>query len=125
MEKRKLIRKIDFWLIFGFVVIALAFYSAYNFFNRSMAVKAELVIDGTTVKEISLSEDKIFNLEQAPNITFEVKNGRIRFKQSDCPDKICVKTGFISKTGQMAVCLPNKASIKIVGYKDDIDSAAG
>ncbi|MDD3270039.1 MAG: NusG domain II-containing protein [Syntrophomonadaceae bacterium] len=43
----------------------------------------------------------------------QVEKGRIRFKEANCPDKICVKAGWLEKPGDIAVCLPNKAVIKI------------
>lgn len=42
-----------------------------------------------------------------------VEKGRIRFLQADCPDKICVNTGWLSRPGDMAVCLPNRVVVKI------------
>lgn len=50
-----------------------------------------------------------------------VENGRIRFEESDCPDKICVKTGWLSEKGDMAVCIPNSTLIKIEGQSDKVD----
>ena len=49
-----------------------------------------------------------------------IKNGEIAFISSDCPDKVCVKTGWIGHNGEMAVCLPNRLSIKIIA-EDDTD----
>lgn len=43
------------------------------------------------------------------------ENGRIRFEQADCPDRICVKTGWISRPGQVAVCVPAGVIVKITG----------
>ena len=34
---------------------------------------------------------------------------------SDCPEKICVKTGKIHLAGEMIVCVPNKVVVKITG----------
>ena len=48
-------------------------------------------------------------------------DGSIRFIRSDCPDKICVKTGRIHLAGQSAACLPNGVIVKIVpadGWKE-------
>jgi hypothetical protein len=52
------------------------------------------------------------------------ENGRIRFQASDCPDIVCVQTGWLTKPGQIAVCLPNKTSIRIEvnnDHEDQID----
>jgi hypothetical protein len=43
------------------------------------------------------------------------ENGRIRFDDSNCPDKICVHTGWLDRAGQSAACLPNKTLIVIEG----------
>lgn len=43
------------------------------------------------------------------------ENGRIRFEQADCPDRICVKSGWISRPGQVAVCVPAGVIVKITG----------
>ena len=49
------------------------------------------------------------------------ERGRIRFEDADCPDKVCVHTGWISRAGQVAACVPNRALIKIVGESSDED----
>lgn len=48
-------------------------------------------------------------------IIVEIKDKKVRVKQSDCPDKICVKRGWIEKPGQFIICMPNKLIVKIVG----------
>ena len=44
-----------------------------------------------------------------------VENGRVCMLDSTCPDKVCVKTGWISGAGQSIVCVPNRIIIKISG----------
>ncbi len=44
----------------------------------------------------------------------QVEKGRIRFKSADCPDRICVRAGWLQNPGDMAVCLPNKAIVRII-----------
>ena len=44
----------------------------------------------------------------------EVRDGRVRMVDSACPDKLCVKTGWISSPGESIVCLPNRVVIEIV-----------
>ena len=47
--------------------------------------------------------------EQA--ITFQVRDHAIRFLSSDCPDKVCVNTGFLRNDLDVASCLPNRTSL--------------
>lgn len=42
-------------------------------------------------------------------------NGGISIEDADCPDKICLKQGFINKPGQSIICLPHKLVIEIIG----------
>lgn len=53
-----------------------------------------------------------------------VEKGRISFYEADCPDLVCVKSGWLTEKGDMAVCLPNRVSIKIEGEKDSVDGVA-
>ncbi|MBC7960076.1 MAG: NusG domain II-containing protein [Vallitaleaceae bacterium] len=54
-----------------------------------------------------------------------VENGRIRFIESNCKDLVCVKVGWLQKPGDMAVCLPNKTSIRLQGKKIEADAVDG
>jgi hypothetical protein len=42
-----------------------------------------------------------------------VEKGRIRFEKSDCPNQICVNSGWLDKNGNIAVCLPNKVIVSV------------
>lgn len=53
-----------------------------------------------------------------------VEKGRIRFEESDCPDRLCVKTGWIERVGDAAVCLPNRVMIKIEGKNVEVDGVS-
>lgn len=81
--------------------------------------KAEILLEGKVIKTLDLSEDTTYSPEGL-DIVLEVKDGKARFVSSDCPDKICVNTGFIDKRGQTAVCLPNKLVLRIAD--SDVDA---
>ena len=49
----------------------------------------------------------------------EIKDGAVRVVSSPCPEKICIKTGRISKPGQWIACLPNRVFISIRGRKSE------
>lgn len=55
-----------------------------------------------------------------------IKDGKVGITNSPCPNKMCVKFGWINHVGRVSVCLPNKVVIKIIGDEDtDIDAIAG
>jgi hypothetical protein len=64
---------------------------------------------------VDLTNDTEFALIENPNVRFRVLRGAIAFVQSDCPDKVCVHSGFLNMPGQTAACLPNKVLLYIYG----------
>ncbi len=45
----------------------------------------------------------------------EIGDEKVRVIEADCPDKLDVKQGYISKPGETIVCLPNRLIIEIKG----------
>ncbi len=44
-----------------------------------------------------------------------IQNGKIRMEKSNCPLKICQHQGWISKPGEMILCIPNQVYVRIEG----------
>lgn len=58
--------------------------------------------------------DEVISLaEYGKEVQLEVKNHRIAFISSDCPDKVCIHNGWLSREGEQAVCLPNRVSVTL------------
>jgi len=84
---------------------------------------AEVTVDGKPYKKILLSEhrgdEKIdIKTEYGYNI-IELKDESIGIIDADCRDRICIKSGFISKPGQLSVCLPHKLMVEIKSNHND------
>ncbi|MBZ4665281.1 NusG domain II-containing protein [Mahella sp.] len=93
------------------------------------AAGAVIKIGDEIYREIPASrmqEDDIFTVEIAGGgyNTIEVSAGRIRVKDADCTDRICVNTGWIDKPGEIIVCLPHKLTVQIMGQPAGVDSVA-
>lgn len=41
------------------------------------------------------------------------EDGRVRIAEADCPDQICVQTGWVSHPGQLSVCVPGQLILKL------------
>lgn len=54
--------------------------------------------------------------------TVEVRRGEIGIVSADCPDKICVKTGFIGDGVIPIVCVPNEVMIVVRDGGGQIDA---
>lgn len=88
-------------------------------FREQGAIYCEIYVDGKLTETVDLAKERSFILEERPNIRFEVKDYRIAFTASDCPDQICVHAGYLGQVGQSAACLPNKISIRICTIHSD------
>lgn len=55
------------------------------------------------------------DLDTEPDNILLVENGRIRYYKSDCPDQICVNTGWLSRISDVAACVPAKTAVVIIG----------
>lgn len=79
------------------------------------ALTAVVQADGKTVLTLSLAEeqDQILSLETLCGhpVLLEIKAHQIRVFSSDCPDQICVRAGWLKKSRDLAVCMPNRISV--------------
>jgi hypothetical protein len=74
---------------------------------------AEVAVDGEVVAVLSLGENRVYSPPGMPGVRIAVRDGAAGFLASDCPDKVCVRTGFLSLRGQSAVCLPNRVVVRV------------
>jgi len=53
----------------------------------------------------------------------QVREGKVRVVKSACPHKICVRTGWVSKSGNLIVCVPNRVVVRVEGEGEvDVDA---
>lgn len=74
------------------------------------AAFAYVYIDGKETGRYALESDREIPLLDG-RVTLTVSDGAVAITENDCPNGICVKTGFISKAGERIVCVPNKISV--------------
>jgi hypothetical protein len=85
---------------------------------------AEVWQNGRLVRIVRINELAVpleFELDGRYRDRIVAERGRIRFAEANCPDRVCVNSGWISLPGQTAACVPNRALIKIVGTAADED----
>lgn len=104
-------------MLIVFVILAII---VSSFFVYKKGVKSDYAVVeyNGKIEYISLNKDRIIALENG--IVLEVKDGRIRVKDSDCPKKICVKHGWLRYANDVIVCIPNETIIYLK-KKSDLD----
>lgn len=111
-------------LIFIFLLIAVIGWFLQDSIWTDVDKKIAIIeINGEIYNTIffdNLKDKQEFAIDLPDNnyiyITSE-KDG-IYVNDASCPDKVCEKTGKISKAGQNIVCLPNKVVIYIQGANE-------
>lgn len=127
-QKRKLVKSGE--VIILVLILCICFIAIYFMnSNKSEGITAQISYKGEIVKviELNISKDMIFKLEENQNVSFEISSGKIRFVDTVCPDKLCENFGYLNKSNQTSICLPNMVSLKILGKNeggDDVDIIA-
>lgn len=119
---KKLITKKDFVLLVIVLIIGIAGILLVN--SAKQGTTAEIKVDGETVETISLNGEY---LEKEINgVTVCRENGEIYVKEAACPDKVCVRSGRISKAGEGIICAPNRVAVEISGKnQNQLDALTG
>jgi len=76
---------------------------------------AYIVVDGKLKKVLDLNEirnTQTIKLDDV-DMVIQAKQGMIRVKSSDCPDKICVQAGWLTEPEDIAICMPNKTFVVV------------
>jgi hypothetical protein len=84
--------------------------------SRGAAASAEVVIevDNKPLYRLPLDVDKII---ETGGLAVEIKGRRVRVLTAECPNKLCVRQGWIERGA--IICLPLKTVITIKNRGDD------
>lgn len=109
-------------LLLSFSAIGILMLSKSNHQNSNIIIR----VDNKVVKKIPMNnsnESKSYDFNFNHEIGhLEAKNGSVRMLEMSkelCPNGICSDTGWISKTYQSIVCLPNKIIVTIEGSENE------
>lgn len=117
--------------LLALLVILLAVFLFVLNFNlaRPSSLSAFLYCDGDLVRQWdaqTLQEGGEESLEfNGYHFRLEWGEGQIRFAEADCPDQVCVRSGWLgAKRGRVAACLPAGLVLKLsdpLSGTDDLD----
>ncbi len=117
---KKLFSKNDLILIIFLVLASAVMLIGISLFSKKGATVV-VSVDGKELTSFPLSEDTVYNISgyHGGENLLEIKDGKAHLTDASCPDKLCVNMGYISKTGQSIICLPNKVVIEIKGNTEE------
>ncbi|MHB1454493.1 MAG: NusG domain II-containing protein [Saccharofermentanales bacterium] len=137
----------DFLIIIVVVILSFSLWSRILFAGTSRGGSAEVVAGGEILlrydlgsgKQTFVNEDILNLVEEFTAGTDEsgnplismaqngihfkllIQDGKVRFFVSDCPNQVCVNTGFISISGQLSACVPAGVLVRVTGLQSEDD----
>ncbi len=120
-----MVKKWDIIIIALLILLSFIPYTIYKTFilQDMHIVYAKITVDGKNYDRIKLTghkgkEEFVIRTEEGYNKVV-IQDEKIGITEADCPDKVCLSPGLISKPGQSLICLPHKVSISIEGGSDE------
>ena len=110
------------WLILclGGVAVALLFATLWN---DGAAGKLRIRAGERVFATLSLDQRRNLEVPGPLGITtIAIDHGRARVASDPGRHQYCVKQGWLSKAGQVAMCLPNQVSLELLGKEKNYDS---
>lgn len=90
---------------------------------ESAALEVEIWSRGERVQTVSLAENRRIEVAGALGISLiEIKDAQVRFVDSPCNNKLCVRSGWHQHAGETTACLPNQVSVRILGRDQRYDA---
>ena len=105
-------------LLLLILILSCCFILFSNPSQNTTEIYADIYQEGVLLESIALHQVStpytftITGKNQCQN-TIEIRKNSIGIIEADCPDKLCVKQGFISTSILPITCLPNQLVIQI------------
>lgn len=78
---------------------------------------------GRVVAEVDLRRARLIEAPGPLGVTvIEVQPGRARVASDPGPRQYCVRQGWLTQAGSVAICAPNEVSLSLTGRAADYDS---
>lgn len=113
----KRIKKKDLILILLIVLAAAAAFIFHELLKESGNGTAVIRVNGVIEGSYPLSEDRKISINNGTNV-LQIKNGKARMVEADCPDQLCVHQRAVSANHESIICLPNKVVVEIKSAKE-------
>ncbi|KON81842.1 NusG domain II-containing protein [Azoarcus sp. PA01] len=116
-----LLRPGDFATLAG--ALAVCVVSALLLWRGGAPDKAIVRAGGAVFAELSLAQPQRVDVPGPLGITrIEVQPGRARVLSDPGPRQYCVRQGWLSRAGAVAICAPNEVSLSLSGGATDYDT---
>lgn len=107
-------------LVLGMATVVLLFATLWH---DEPAGKLRIRAGDQVYATLSLAQKRTLDVPGPLGISrIEVDNGRARVAADPGRHQYCVKQGWLTRAGQVAMCLPNQVSLELLGGEKAYDS---
>lgn len=117
-------KKGDFIIFLTIIVVAITCMIPFRKIQNDNLI-CEISVDNKIIHSFKLNNNfkQVIEInENKKNCTIIIENNCVWFSKSNCPDKVCIKSGKLTHSNQIVACVPNKVIVKIIGNNDKIDA---
>jgi hypothetical protein len=110
------------WLVLaaGSVAVAMLFAVLWQ---QEPAGKVRIRAGNTVFATLSLAQKRVLDVPGPLGMSrIEIDRGRVRVASDPGRHQYCVKQGWLSRAGEVAMCLPNQVSVELLGGEKAYDS---
>lgn len=105
------------WIVLALGMVMVAWLYAF-LWHTEPAGKVRIRTGDTIFATYSLNQERTVEVSGPIGISrIVIHNHQARFESSPCHNQYCVHQGWLTRAGQVAVCLPNRVSLELVGEK--------
>ena len=124
---RKRFGKNDCFFIGALFLISLIILGGVRLLSGRPGTMVTISRDGEIVSTYSLSQDQTIPIKNADGKvtnTLQIRDGKAKMLQADCPDGLCLHQRAISLENENIVCLPNRVVVTVTGDDGGFDGFA-
>ena len=108
-------KKKDIYLVLVLAIAAISMFVFINISHQTAGNNIKITIDGKVYGTYSLQEDQVIEVKEDLGINrVQIKNGKAKMIEADCPDGYCMDQNEISKENETIVCLPHKLVVEVI-----------
>ena len=74
---------------------------------------AQIVADGAVIETVDLASLEGEETRTVNGCEIVLTQSGVRVAAADCPDRLCVKTGEITRPGEAIACVPNRVVVTL------------
>lgn len=112
----------DFVIIGVVLALAAAIAAVLALGTSGDRLYAEVWQDNALVERVELTDSTERTIDLDGHNVIVLSGRTAAMQSADCRDQVCVRTGTLTRAGQVAVCLPNRVVLRITGETSEIDA---